>query len=172
MFCITSVDLSSAGRLGTLQYATIKFKCHDLEQLEIMDALYMKLGFSLVLEWGHTIYLDENSDLKSPTPLNIFDHRTKENLVKAIQRKRVSHNANYDAMLGTVSNFGWETNPNGSYDCEIKLVGAGDILESLKINQAVNKNTNFTKIDNSPDSKDATSQIADKDLSLLNQALF
>lgn len=166
---ITSVDLSSAGRLGTLQYATIKFKCHDLEQLEIMDALYMKLGFSLVLEWGHTIYLDENSDLKNPTPLNVFDHRTKENLVKAIQRKRVSHNANYDAMLGTVSNFGWETNPNGSYDCEIKLVGAGDILESLKINQACNKSTNFTKTD---DSKEVTSQIADKDLSLLNQALF
>ena len=121
---ITSIDLSSAGKLGTLQYATIKFICYDIEQLELFDTLYMKLGFSLVLEWGHTYYLDNNSKLiNRPAPLDVFSHFTSENLMKAIQRKRVSHCGNYDAMLGTVSNFGWDAQKDGSYICEIKLVG-------------------------------------------------
>jgi len=173
---ITSIDLSSAGKLGTLQYASIKFICYDLEQLELFDALYMKLGFSLVLEWGHTVYLDENLNLKKPLPLNVFQHKTKESLVKAIQNKRVSHSGNYDAMIGVTSNFGWEAQSDGSYICDIKLVGAGDILESLKINQAVDKNVNFSFTKKTPitESEDITitSRVADKDLSLLNNALF
>jgi len=173
---ITSIDLSSAGKLGTLQYATIKFIAYDIKQLELMDALYMKLGFSLVLEWGHTIYLDENSNISTPKPLDVFSYSTKEQLVKAIQKKRVEHSSNYDAMVGTISNFGWESQDDGSYICDIKLVGAGDILDSLKINQAVNKNTNFlsqpVNTGDDAEKQDLTSQIADKDLSVLNKALF
>lgn len=173
---ITSIDLSSAGKLGTLQYATIKFIAYDIKQLELVDALYMKLGFSLVLEWGHTVYLDENSNLSNPKPLDVFSYTNKEQLVRAIQKKRIDHSGNYDAMVGTTSNFGWEIQDDGSYLCDIKLVGAGDILDSLKINQAVNKNTNFlSKPQNTGDEEDKkniTSQIADKNLSVLNKALF
>jgi len=174
---IISIDLSSSGKLGTLQYATIKFICYDLEQLELMDALYMKLGFSLVLEWGHTIYLDNDSSLKTPVPLNVFSFSNKEDLMKAIQKKRVSHSGNYDAMMGTISNFVWEAQGDGSYLCDIKLVGAGDILESLKINQAVTRDLNFTGevstfTGSEEDREKLSSQIADKDLSILNQALF
>jgi len=169
---IVSLDLSSAGRLGTLQYAAIRFICYDIEQLELMDALYMKLGFTLVLEWGHTIFLGENNNLEKPHPLNVFQHNTKESLIKSIQNKRVSHSGNYDAMVGTVSNFGWEVQTDGSYLCDIKLVGAGDILESLKINQSI-KNSSNPPNSLEPQDKDAlSSNIADKDLSLLNQALF
>lgn len=174
---ITSIDLSSAGKLGTLQYATIRFICYDLEQLELMDALYMKLGFSLVLEWGHTIFLDNDSKMSTPVPLDIFNYFDKESLSKAVQKKRIDHSGNYDAMIGTVSNFGWEVQSDGTYLCEIKLVGAGDVLESLKVNQAVNQNTNFlppTNLNNSDEDnrESLSSQIADRDLSLLNKALF
>ena len=142
---ITFIDISSAGKLGTLQYATVKFICHDIEQLELMDALYMKLGFSIVLEWGHTFYLDNDntSILQKPIPLDVFKLQSKEEVIKKIQNKRVEHSGNYDAMLGTISNFSWDTQSDGSYSCEIKLVGAGDILESLKINQAINQSTSF-----------------------------
>jgi len=183
---ITSIDLSSAGKLGTLQYATIKFICYDLEQLEIYDALYMKLGFSLILEWGHSYYLDneDQSILKTPIPLDIYSYSSKEELMKAIQNKRIEHSGNYDAMLGTISNFGWEFQKDGSYICDIKLVGAGDILESLKINQAVSKNTNFIpqsthkKLEeeiagvDDDERNNLTSLVGDRDLSILNRALF
>lgn len=177
---ITSIDLSSAGKLGTLQYADIKFICYDIEQLEIMDALYMKLGFSLFLEWGHTYYLDNKSSnsLMQISPLDIFSYNSKEEIIKAIQNKRVETSGNYDAMLGTVSNFNWEIQKDGSYSCSIKLVGAGDILESLKINQSINKNTDYSSLSNVNINEDdlqeenPNSTIGDRDLSLLNRALF
>jgi predicted chitinase len=177
---ITSIDVSSAGKLGTLQYADIKFICYDIEQLEIMDALYMKLGFSLFLEWGHTYYLDNNdlNSLKQISPLDIFSYNSKEEIIKAIQNKRVETSGNYDAMLGTVSNFNWEVQNDGSYMCGIKLVGAGDILESLKINQSINKNTDYSSLSNSNineedlQEENQNSTIGDRDLSLLNRALF
>ena len=167
---ITSIDLSSAGALGTLQYANISFTCYDLEQLELMDALYMKLGFSLVLEWGHTIFLDNEKLLRTPKPLNVFEYKNKEDLLKDIQKKKKEHSGNYDAMLGTISNFSWEVRSDGSYACSIKLVGAGDILESLKINQSIGS-SDVSDVEGDSD-ENISSSIADKDLSLLNQSLF
>ncbi len=170
---ITSISLSSAGKLGTLQYADITFVCYDIGQLELMDTLYMKLGFTLILEWGHTNYLDDDNKLiTNPSGLDIFSYTNKENLLKDIQSKRVSTGANYDGMIGTVSNFGWEAKSDGSYECNIKLVGAGDILDSLKINHSISPNSNLQPSTNKDDKKDLSSKIADKSLSILNQALF
>lgn len=182
---ITSIDISSAGKLGTLQYSTIRFVCYDIEQLEIYEALFLKLGFSMILEWGHTYYLDNDTGtLSKPSPLSLFNYSTKEDLMKAIQNNRVSHSGNYDAMFGTVSNFGWEFQKDGSYLCEIKLVGAGDILESLKLNQSVGKNTQFLSTSqfdeieaeiaglDEEDIKNLPSSVGDRDLSLFNRAIF
>ena len=178
---MNSVDISSAGRLGTLVQTNIEFTCYDIEQLDIMDALYMKLGFSVVLEWGHTNYLNNDGDLiKKPLPLDVFSYDSKERLLEAIQIKKFTSGGNYDAMLGTISNFDWNINPDGSYSCKIKLVGAGEILDSLKINQVASNSPTNTKIDNiiedaNDDEKDKiiqNSQISDRNLSLLNKSLF
>jgi hypothetical protein len=85
---ITSISLSTAGRLGTLQYADVKFICYDIKQLEIMDALYMKLGFSIIIEWGHSVYIDNNKELQQPQPLNVFNFNNKEDILKAINKKK------------------------------------------------------------------------------------
>lgn len=174
---VTSINLSSAGKLGTLQYADINIKCYDLEQLDIIDALYMKLGFTVIIEWGHNIFY--NNGIVKTSPLDTFSYNNKEELITAIQKHRVNTNANYDAMVGTISNFSWELDSDNTYNCNIKVVGAGDILDSLKINQSVTDGTSIsneeyvTTIREDDDSKEnITSLIADKDLSLLNQALY
>jgi hypothetical protein len=41
-------------------------------------------------------------------------------------------------MVGTVYNFDWKANNDGSYNCSIKLMGPGGMLESLKINSSIN----------------------------------
>lgn len=182
---VTMIDISSAGKLGTLQYANVSFTCYDLEQLEIMEALYMKLGFTVIIEWGHTYYLNNvEPQLSKPIPLDVFSFTSKEDLMKSIQQKRIDHSGNYDAMMGTISNFTWDAQKDGSYLCSIKLVGAGDILESLKINQSITPNTNFQTdskfkaMENEiagydhEERKSLTSLVGDRDLSLLNRALF
>lgn len=158
---LTSINISTSGKLGTLQYADINFICYDIKQLEIMDALYMKLGFSIIIEWGHTLYIDDNKQLSKINPLNVFNFNNKETLLKEINNKKNLHRGNYDAMLGTISNFNWVCNNDGTYSCSIKVVGAGDILDSLKINHSSFRDKTNENI-----------PYADKNLSILNNVLY
>jgi hypothetical protein len=58
---IVGVNVETQGRLGSVRSATINFKCWDKAQLDIIDALYFKLGFTMFLEWGSTVYYTSNN---------------------------------------------------------------------------------------------------------------
>ena len=133
---ITDMTINTGGKLGTLKEINISFTCYNMKQLDIMEALYMKLGFGLLVEWGHTFYID-NKDGKIENvvhPIPFYGIKTKEELLKTITAHRIKHSGNYDASWSTVKNFSYTLSDNGSFKCTISLVGAGDILESLKIN--------------------------------------
>jgi hypothetical protein len=173
---LTGLSIKTGGKLGTLREATIEFTCYNLEQLNIMDALYMKLGFSILIEWGHIPYINNDGDFQpNPFPMDFYSMKDKEQLMEEIQRKRVYHAGNYDAMWGTVKNFSYSFEGNGEFKCKVDLVGAGDILESLKINLS---GTAGDSIDSKKDEKDKTKEeelyptIADKNKSLLNEVLY
>jgi hypothetical protein len=164
---LENLSIKTGGKLGTLREASIDFTCYNIEQLDIMSALYMRLGFSVLIEWGHIPFLDNKGVLNSnPIPLEFYGIKTKEELMADIQKKRVDHSGNYDAMWGTIKNFSYSYGENGEFKCKVDLVGAGDILESLKINQSGN-----TKEINIPDDNNYP-VVADANKSLLNEALF
>jgi hypothetical protein len=133
---MTNISIKTGGKLGTLKETTIDFVCHNMEQLNIMEALYMKLGFGLLVEWGHTYYIDNKTEKieNVPQPLPFYDITTKEELMGAITTHRKLHSGNYDATWGTIKNFTYSLSKNGTFNCQVQLVGAGDILESLKVN--------------------------------------
>ena len=80
----------------------------------------MKLGFSVFVEFGHTNYFtNDGKHVNSPLPFNPWKYEKKEDLLKATQNKRVSESGNWGGLLGTVKNFSWEINTDGSYDCKI-----------------------------------------------------
>lgn len=134
---ITNLSIKTGGKLGTLREATIDFVCYNKEQLDIMDALYMKLGMGVLVEWGHIPYLNKSGGLENtPLPLPFYGIHSKEELMVKIQENRVTHNGNFDAMWGTIKNWSFALTENGIWKCQMSLVGAGDVLESLKINQS------------------------------------
>jgi GH24 family phage-related lysozyme (muramidase) len=136
---IIGVKVGTGGRWQTLMQADIDFICYDLDQLDIMTKLYMSLGTSLFLEWGHTPYVDNNGALQTNIrPINFFNFDDKDELLQAVTQKRQNTFGNYDGMVGTVYNFDWKANNDGSYNCSIKLMGPGGMLESLKINSSIN----------------------------------
>lgn len=136
---ITNVSIGTGGKWQTLMQADIEFICYDLDQLDIMTKLYMSLGTSLFLEWGHTPYIDNSGALqKKIRPINFFSFDDKDELLQAITKKREDTFGNYDGMVGTVYNFDYTSNNDGSYSCSIKLMGPGGMLESLKINGSIN----------------------------------
>ncbi|MDB4232288.1 hypothetical protein N9795_01130 [Candidatus Pelagibacter sp.] len=175
---LTSLSIKTGGKLGTLREASFEFTCYNMEQLTIMDALYMKLGFSVLIEWGHIPYIKNNYSETNkietiPQPMDFYGIDTKEVLMKKIQELRVTHAGNYDAMWGTVKNFSYSFEGNGTFVCKVDLVGAGDVLESLKINQSGNATaatpSGSTQGQN-PESPYPV--VANSNLSLLNQALY
>ena len=51
---ITNISVGTGGKWQTLMQADIEFICYDLDQLDLMTKLYMSLGVTVFLEWGHT----------------------------------------------------------------------------------------------------------------------
>lgn len=144
---ITSVNIDTQGRLGSVRMATINFRCWDKNQLDIIDALYFKLGFTMFLEWGHTYFYPsaENSQQRDPnkiisTELYSIDpfeqDLNKEDIQLKIAQNSRNTEGNYDAMLGIVTNFNFTYNQDGGYDCSLRLMGLGVLGDSIKINNA------------------------------------
>ena len=136
---LDSVTIETAGKQGSLRYATINFKAWNMTQLDIIDALYFRLGFTMLLEWGHVEYLTNNTVLQRDVTgiSNFFEDKiTKENIQFQINKKVRDSCGNYDGMLGTVSNFTYSMNQDGGWDCSIKLVGLGTLLDTQRINSS------------------------------------
>ena len=145
---IESADVSFFNR-GALQKAKVKLKVFSLQQLQIFDLLYFRIGYTMLLEWGHNIILDNDVDpIKNPNPIKVRNEFTtspftsffstdgvsQQTIIQQIKSQRLQDNYNYDAMLGKVTNFTWKYNDDGTYDIDLNLIGLGDIIESLKIN--------------------------------------
>lgn len=128
---------------GAIQKADIRLKVYSIEQLQIFDLLYFRIGYSMLLEWGHNVWMDNEGELKNRNdfvtkPFEKFftEGTSQQDIFKSIQAQRKSESHNYDAMLGKVTNFNWKFNDDGTYDITLKLIGMGDIIESLKVNKA------------------------------------
>ena len=137
---LSRVVVETQGRLGSIRGATIEFKVWDKSQLDVIDALYFKLGYTMFLEWGNTFYYESESSALKATELFSLDpfkdKLTKEQIALDLGSKRRESKGNYDGMLGMVSNFSFSYNQEGGYDCILKLVGLGALADSIKINQS------------------------------------
>ena len=137
---IQSVRVQTQGKMGSLRSADILIKVWDKAQLDIIDALYFKLGFTMFLEWGHTAFFkNEDKDNKlywgEELSINPFESGlTKEKIFNKIYQNIVDSEGNYDAMLGMVTNFTFSYNQEGGYDCNIKLMALGVLASGIKIN--------------------------------------
>lgn len=124
--------------LGSLKTSTVQIKAWNKSQFEIIDILYLRLGFYVLLEWGHTVYVDNSknliTDVISLENEFFVDEVDVDYLQKAIIERRYASCGNYDAILGRVVNFSWTFNKDGSYDITVIIRSLGDVIESLKAN--------------------------------------
>ena len=57
MMGIISADIKHENR-GSIRRANVKIKAFNRIQFDIIDVLYLRLGFNVLLEWGHSMYYD------------------------------------------------------------------------------------------------------------------
>ena len=113
---IISVDMVNKGTMGSVREATIKFTCWDLNQLDILENLYMTPGLSLLLEWGWNkdIYGKQiTTNLSNLPPMHDYC------LVKKASSVIKNTGGHYGAIQGRVVNFGWSYKSTGGFDAVI-----------------------------------------------------
>jgi hypothetical protein len=138
---IESAEIKNLNR-GSIKKATVKLKAYSRDQFEILDILYMRLGYTVLLEWGWSHYFTNEGKLETmgytltEAPNGFFseEYSSHRQFLGVIQGYRSGKDGNYDGLLAKVSNFEWSFNPDGSYDITLTLVSLGDVIESLKTN--------------------------------------
>ena len=136
---ITSVEVKSRGAYGSLRDVTINFQCWDIKQLEDLELLYMRPGYTVLIEWGWMPYLNSNGTLGNSVAfiddaLNAQKGKPSKNDILKKIFTQASKDGNYDAHFGYVKQYGWSSRGDGGYDCTITVISVGEIIESLKIN--------------------------------------
>lgn len=135
---IISATTKSENR-GSLRTSEVTIKAHSREQFDIIDLLYLRLGFTMLLEWGNSSYFDNNGNYISENPYSLADDFLLgtikyENFTQKIRDRILESNGNYDAIIGKVVNFTWTFDKDGSYNITLKLRSMGDVIESLTTN--------------------------------------
>ena len=98
---IVNVSIGTGGKWQTLMQADIEFVCYDLGQLDTMTKLYMSLGCSVFLEWGHSNYIKNDGTFESnPSLINFFGINDRDELLKQATFKRKNTQGNYECLLG------------------------------------------------------------------------
>jgi len=140
---ITSITAECKTAYGSLIEATVKFTCWDIKQLEDLELLFMRPGYTVLLEWGWSY------SGQQPQFYDILEQKNIDfqQAYKDIFQKCADNKGNYEAILGYVKNYQWSARPDGGYDCTTYIISLGEVLESLKINYAP-FNINLEETDN------------------------
>ena len=140
---IVNAEIKCVNR-GSIKKATVNIKCYSPEQFRILDVLYLRIGYTMFLEWGWSSYLDNKGNLISDYATLIeskegfFNDKWKktsyQGFLPQIEKYRADKNGNYDGLLCKVTNFSWDFNQDGSYNIQLNLISLGDVVESLTLN--------------------------------------
>lgn len=136
---ITSAKIDCINR-GSIRSATIQLKAYNTFQFQLIEILYLRLGFTMMLEWGFNKYVDNSGSLREVENTIIEDiffnnqGYSQLELLKKIETYRRKYSGNYDGFFGRVTNFNWDFSPDGIYNITLKLTTLGDVIESLQLN--------------------------------------
>lgn len=164
---------------GSLKQAQVSIKCHSRSQFEAIEAVYLRLGYTMVLEWGNTLWFDNEGQHQRTAAHSIPNllFNTAGDVKPATLQNQILKNkkdtaCNYDAMLAKVANYSWQLNEDLSFDIRLDLISLGDIIDSLKANIGGTNSEDMTKnIAVSGSAKNIAAILINKEASAIN-ALF
>lgn len=144
---ITSVSVQNKSAYGSLREATVNFYAWDKHQLEELEVLFMRPGYSVFLDWGWSQYLNHGpakqsintcpdnihiENLTAPVPSDLLSSIQEDKIYALIDANIEKYNGNYDAMIGFVKNFSWQLMSNGGWQCSTIIISRGEALEEIK----------------------------------------
>ena len=132
---ITNATIRTKTAYGSLREAKVEFVVHNKRQLEVMELLYMRPGFPILIEWGWSMYIgnDGKRETYFPHIPDFWKEGSKTHLINAkIMKNKALTSGNYDGFLGMCKNFEFRARKDGGFECTTEIIGQGEIIESLK----------------------------------------
>ena len=132
---ITDANIRTKTAYGSLRDAKVNFVCHNRDQLEVLELLYMRPGYPVLLEWGWLPYINNDGRRENFFPYMKEwweENTTMDQINEKIIKQKEQSGGNYDAMNGIVKNFEIKARADGGYDCSCELISMGEVLEGLK----------------------------------------
>ena len=132
---ITNASIRTKSAYGSLREAKVEFKCHNIKQLEVLELLYMRPGYPVLLEWGWTPFIDNDGERRSDFSyiMEWWDQNSTQEVINdLIFKRKAETGGNYDALQGIVKNFNYNARPDGGFDCTTELTGVGEVIQALK----------------------------------------
>jgi len=136
---IIDFSISHTNR-GSIRTGEIKLKAYNKFQFELIEILYLRLGYTMMVEWGDSVYFNNDNKFTISTTSLIDEYwfttqgDSQLTVLDKIENKRKQTNGNFDALFAKVVNFDWTFTPQGTYEISIKFASLGDVVESFKIN--------------------------------------
>ena len=171
---VTSFNVKPRSGKGSIVEGEIQIKCYNVQQFNHIEALYLRLGYTLLLEWGHTIYFKNDGSFESDiTAGNNISKLFLEGdspdgtdpqiyIQNQIRLAREKSSGNYDAVLGVVRNFSWDVTPEGEYNITVSTLSPGSIIESLSISTTLPNSLLAKEAIEDEDNDDTPSETEDK----------
>lgn len=134
---IVNATISSKGQYGVLRKASIQVKVWSKEDLDDIEKLFFRLGYTALLEWGHSVFVNNDGEVQyADKSLYVsngiwFGYNNDSSVVSTIKKLKGTASQNYEAMYGRINNFSWALANDGSYDCTIDITSKGIIVEGL-----------------------------------------
>ena len=135
---ILSVSVESLNR-GSIRKAEVKIKAYNKFQFGVIETLYLRLGFCMMLEFGWDKYINSNSGVIQDIGTTIIDKswfnstNTQREMLNLIDEETTNYQGNYNGFFGKVNNFSWDLKSDGSYDITVNLITLGSVIESLNV---------------------------------------
>ena len=168
---------------GALSQASLQVKAFSQFQFQIIDILFQRPGYTVLMEFGHSIFLDNDGNTQyagegdyattEPSSLIFKTKQQQYKLAAAIQKEKQKWCGNYEANFMRITKFNWKFNPDGTYDITINLIGTGDLINSLKVNIAPNKKLKLDVEENvvKGPNKDDRADAAEEGLTIVSEAI-
>jgi hypothetical protein len=143
---ITNAQIRTKSAYGSLREAKVNFVCHNIRQLEILELLYMRPGYTLMLEWGWDPFINNEGKIDTWSFIDGFfgNDLTTQWIEKEILKKKEDTGGNYDALMGYCKNFEYTLREDGGFNCSTEIIAKGEILSSLKDTEALVSDNNYS----------------------------
>ena len=128
---IKDISVEYKGQYKAIRTANVNWTVGSLDDLDRLTPHFLTPGLTVLLDYGWV--------MKEPPSTFFNEGKIDEEAFKNPLPKIYENKGNYDAIAGTVSNFSFKLNEDGTFDCTTTITAMGiNLFESMSTDKGAN----------------------------------